>query len=135
MSDDFCKRLAAANASPGRTDELMVTLTRAARVNGVSAAVLKRNIAWIIEGGPISSETLKASLLESTPEGVFDPSCTDPDSPGHWSHLGAEYDGTECANCGRSRVLIYTEVCRRICEKCNWDQDLEQYPFDHNRIG
>lgn len=135
MVDDFCERLAAAYVSPARADELMVTLTRAASVNGVSAAVLKRNIARIIEGGSISSETLKASLLERTPDGVFDPLCSDPDIQGHWSHLGAEYDGTECANCGRLRVLIYTEVCRRICEKCNWDQDLEQYPLDHNRIG
>lgn len=57
-----------------------------------------------------------------------------PDDPEHWSHvLYCEYDG-DCLNCGRERVLKYTNG-RRICEKCNWDQDSNDYAMDHNRIG
>ncbi len=54
--------------------------------------------------------------------------------PEHWSHQGADYDGTDCKNCGRLRVLAY-ENGRRICEKCNWDQDGSDYASDHERIG
>lgn len=58
-----------------------------------------------------------------------------PEDPEHWSHvLGADYDGTSCRNCGRERVLSYTNG-RRICEKCNWDQAAQDYAYDHNRIG
>lgn len=53
----------------------------------------------------------------------------------HWSHAGADYDGTDCKNCGRCRVLHYEEVNRHICEKCNWDQDAGDYAHDHKRIG
>ncbi|WP_374553185.1 hypothetical protein [Sphingobium yanoikuyae] len=58
-----------------------------------------------------------------------------PDDPDHWSRQGADYDGTDCKNCGRCRVLHYEEVNRRICEKCNWDQDSGDYAHDHERIG
>lgn len=56
------------------------------------------------------------------------------DDPEHWSHQGADYDGTDCANCGRQRVLLYANG-RRICEKCNWDQEQADYAADHARIG
>lgn len=56
------------------------------------------------------------------------------DEPEHWSHGGADYDGNDCENCGRNRVLLYDNG-RRICEKCNWDQVLDEYAFDHQRIG
>jgi ribosomal protein L37AE/L43A len=54
--------------------------------------------------------------------------------PEHWSHKGSNYDGTDCENCKRERVLIY-ENGRRICEKCNWDQDSGDYAVHHERIG
>ncbi len=56
------------------------------------------------------------------------------DEPEHWSHQGSDYDGTDCENCGRERVLLYIND-RRICEKCNWDQVLHEYAVDHQRIG
>lgn len=56
------------------------------------------------------------------------------DDPEHWSHQGADYDGTTCENCGRPRVLLYANG-RRICEKCNWDQDAHDYPSDHEPVG
>lgn len=40
-----------------------------------------------------------------------------------WYEAG-EYDGTECSNCGRSRVMICDVLGgeqRRVCEKCKWD--------------
>jgi ribosomal protein L37AE/L43A len=59
-----------------------------------------------------------------------------PDEPDHWSRvLGADYAGTDCKNCNRSRVLHYEEVNRFICEKCNWDQVAGDYAVDHERIG
>lgn len=57
------------------------------------------------------------------------------DDPEHWSHQGADYAGVDCKNCGRSRVLNYAEAKRLICEKCNWDQDTNDYAVDHERIG
>lgn len=66
-----------------------------------------------------------------------DGTCWEPqgtDHPSHWSHRGADYDGTDCENCGRQRVLIYANK-RRICEKCNWDQVSHDYAADHERIG
>lgn len=57
------------------------------------------------------------------------------DDPNHWSRQGANYNGDDCANCGRQRVLLYEPVARRICEKCNWDQDANDYAVDHERIG
>lgn len=59
---------------------------------------------------------------------------TDTDDPDHWSKQGADYDGSECRNCGRVRVLKYDNG-RRICEKCNWDQATDDYALDHDRIG
>jgi hypothetical protein len=53
----------------------------------------------------------------------------------HWRDEGANYDGTCCENCGRERVLLYEIAKRRICEKCNWDQDSHDYAYDHERIG
>jgi ribosomal protein L37AE/L43A len=58
----------------------------------------------------------------------------DIDDPGHWSHQGSDYDGTDCRSCGRERVLLY-ENGRRICEKCNWDQAAGDYAVDHRCIG
>lgn len=59
----------------------------------------------------------------------------DADDPEHWSHQGADYNGQDCKNCGRERVLFYEPVNRRICEKCNWDQDADEYATDHHAIG
>lgn len=57
------------------------------------------------------------------------------DDPEHWSRkLFSEYDGSDCENCGRQRVLMYANK-RRICEKCNWDQVSHDYAADHERIG
>lgn len=40
-----------------------------------------------------------------------------------WS---GDYDGTECPNCHRLRMLRCANGKRR-CEKCNWDPDAGQY--------
>lgn len=53
----------------------------------------------------------------------------------HWTDEGANYDGTQCEECKRYRVLLYEKAKRRICEKCNWDQDTHDYAEDHDRIG
>jgi ribosomal protein L37AE/L43A len=46
-----------------------------------------------------------------------------------WWEWG-EYDGTECAHCGRQRVVKSTAPDgsdRKTCEKCGWDQELGDY--------
>lgn len=37
-----------------------------------------------------------------------------------------DYDGTECPNCRRERVILCGNG-RRICEKCYWDVEAMQY--------
>ncbi len=37
-----------------------------------------------------------------------------------------DYDGTECPNCSRQRMLLCVNGKRR-CEKCNWDPDTKNY--------
>ena len=54
-----------------------------------------------------------------------------PDDEGYWSRGCADYDGTDCANCGRERVEKYSNG-RRVCEKCNWDQEAQDYAYDHH---
>lgn len=39
------------------------------------------------------------------------------------------YINEECKNCGRQRVELW-ESGVKVCEKCNWDQDKEEYDFD-----
>lgn len=59
----------------------------------------------------------------------------DPDDPEYWSRsMYAEYDGTDCLNCGRERVERYANG-RRICEKCTWDQDAGDYAYDHHQLA
>ena len=41
---------------------------------------------------------------------------------GNW--LG--YTGEECSNCGRMRVEKWGNG-HRICEKCDWNQDTDEY--------
>jgi hypothetical protein len=65
----------------------------------------------------------------------YDAAVTDIEDPCHWSNQGADYNGDDCKNCGRMRVLHYDQVDRRICEKCNWDQDRNDYAEDHRQIG
>lgn len=69
---------------------------------------------------------------ESSMTDHYDPDALHIDQ--HWSKQGAEYDGTDCENCGRERVLRYDNG-RRICEKCNWDQEFHGYATDHEIIG
>lgn len=38
----------------------------------------------------------------------------------------ADYDGTDCPNCGRARMMLCTNGKRR-CEKCNWDPEEKTY--------
>lgn len=35
------------------------------------------------------------------------------------------YTWDECRNCGRVRVELLDD--RKICEKCNWNQDTNEY--------
>lgn len=56
----------------------------------------------------------------------------DYDAPDYWSRQGADYTGDDCKNCARQRVLLYAEAGRRVCEKCNWDQDRGDYAYDHH---
>jgi ribosomal protein L37AE/L43A len=37
-----------------------------------------------------------------------------------------DYDGTECPNCGRLRMMMCANGKRR-CEKCNYDPDAGRY--------
>ena len=37
-----------------------------------------------------------------------------------------EYTGTPCPNCGRYRLELY-ENNKRVCEKCNWCVEDEEY--------
>lgn len=37
-----------------------------------------------------------------------------------------DYDGTECPNCGRLRMMLCANGKRR-CEKCNFDPDAGEY--------
>lgn len=39
------------------------------------------------------------------------------------------YINEECKNCGRQRVELW-ESGVKVCEKCNWDQDKEEYDFN-----
>lgn len=49
---------------------------------------------------------------------------------GEWA---GDYDGTDCPNCGRMRMLKCNNEKRR-CEKCNWDPDAKAYSeYDENR--
>jgi ribosomal protein L37AE/L43A len=44
-----------------------------------------------------------------------------------------DYDGTDCPNCGRLRMLKCSNGKRR-CEKCNWDPDAGDYSeYNPNR--
>lgn len=46
---------------------------------------------------------------------------------------GGHYDGTDCSNCGRQRMMKCANGKRR-CEKCNWDPEAKDYSeFDENR--
>ena len=38
----------------------------------------------------------------------------------------ADYDGTVCPNCNRERMMRCNNG-RRICEKCNFDPDTNEY--------
>ena len=41
-----------------------------------------------------------------------------------------DYDGTECNHCGRERVMKMEDpagAMHRVCEKCGWDQDADDY--------
>jgi uncharacterized protein (DUF983 family) len=43
-----------------------------------------------------------------------------------------DYDGTDCPNCGRARMMLCTNGKRR-CEKCNFDPDAKTYSdYDEN---
>lgn len=39
-----------------------------------------------------------------------------------WEGWRGDYDGMECPNCKRPRMLLCNNGKRR-CEKCNWDPD------------
>lgn len=44
-----------------------------------------------------------------------------------------DYDGTNCPNCTRLRMMKCSNGKRR-CEKCNWDPDINDYSnFDPTR--
>lgn len=45
---------------------------------------------------------------------------------GEWLH----YSPKECNNCGRLRVDVW-ENGDEICEKCNWDQDKNEYDTEY----
>lgn len=51
------------------------------------------------------------------------------------SKLGKEigYTGRNCVNCGRNRVLRYTNG-KEICEKCCFDQNKKEYDFLYDKI-
>lgn len=40
-----------------------------------------------------------------------------------WS---GDYNGEICSNCGRERVMLLGNR-KRVCEKCCWDQDANEY--------
>lgn len=42
-----------------------------------------------------------------------------------------KYLDEECKKCGRMRVELWSN-CEKICEKCNWDQDKNEYNFDYD---
>ena len=49
-----------------------------------------------------------------------------------WLGWQGDYDGTDCPNCKRERVLQCTNGrCR--CDKCNWDPDAGKYSAYDNR--
>lgn len=53
----------------------------------------------------------------------------------HWWAYG-NYNGEDCANCGRERVMIVEHPTRkeiRMCEKCCWSPDLGDYV--HEAVG
>lgn len=37
-----------------------------------------------------------------------------------------KYTGEDCSKCGRTRVELWSNG-ERICEKCNWNLDKEEY--------
>lgn len=42
--------------------------------------------------------------------------------PEEWADWQGDYDGTDCPNCNRERMMKCSNGKRR-CEKCNWDPD------------
>lgn len=42
------------------------------------------------------------------------------------SEWDGDYDGTQCPNCHRQRMMLCNNGERR-CEKCNWDPDKDEY--------
>lgn len=51
----------------------------------------------------------------------------------HW-WIG-DYNGEDCANCGRERVMVCDHpdgATVRVCEKCNWSPDLDRYVSEAN---
>jgi ribosomal protein L37AE/L43A len=44
-----------------------------------------------------------------------------------------EYTGEACLNCGRHRVERLASG-KRICEKCAWDQDTDEYSGEYREI-
>jgi ribosomal protein L37AE/L43A len=44
-----------------------------------------------------------------------------------WS---GDYDGTDCKHCGRERVMKCNNG-RRVCEKCGWDQEADDYAYGY----
>lgn len=40
------------------------------------------------------------------------------------------YDEEVCKKCGRQRVEVYSSG-RKICEKCHYDRELEEFDYIH----
>lgn len=58
---------------------------------------------------------------------MSEPAHIEPDY--HWWAYG-NYNGAECPNCGRERVMVcedYTGAERVICEKCKWEPAVSDY--------
>lgn len=49
-----------------------------------------------------------------------------------WLGWQGDYDGTECPNCHRLRMMKCANGKRR-CEKCNWDPEAGTYADYGNR--
>lgn len=42
------------------------------------------------------------------------------------------YTGENCIECGRNRVIKYSRG-RRICEKCNFNQDKKEFDYEYRK--
>jgi|HubBroStandDraft_3_1064219.scaffolds.fasta_scaffold132191_2 hypothetical protein len=72
----------------------------------------------------------KDSPLEWLAAGKLESMAEDEAYRDQWS---GDYDGIECPNCRRLRMVKCTNGKRR-CEKCNWDPDTGEYSeFDDSR--